>query len=209
MDLQPVCSGQETLALQGSTSQQPGRAPAVCWHPPPSPERRPYTPGFQHSGSEDRGVRAAPDAGMQQDMAGTLHQGHATGHSPALHRPLRGRLREHTTDPATQGNRAGGSCGIHPDWPLPMLAFSPAAQRLWFCSGTSQPSTYSSPVTIAVSTGSASLLFLPLLSTLNYHNTVLCQWACPESVSHAASPREATSPQLSPQTSPAATSAIG
>lgn len=59
------------------------------------------------------------------------------------------------------------------------------------CSGTSQPSTCSSPVTIAGSTGLPSLSFLPLLSTLNYHNTAVCQWACPGSVSHAASPREA------------------
>lgn len=41
--------------------------------------------------------------------------------------------------------------------------------------------------------GLQSLSFLPLLSTLNYHNIVLCQWACPGSVSHAASPRRACS----------------
>lgn len=42
-----------------------------------------------------------------------------------------------------------------------------------------------------MSTGLPSLSFLPLLSTLNYHNIDLCQWACPGSVSHAASPRGA------------------
>lgn len=41
-------------------------------------------------GSKDREVRAASDAGMQRDMAGTSHQGHGMGHSPAFHRPLGG-----------------------------------------------------------------------------------------------------------------------
>lgn len=208
--LQPVCFGQPNPVASG-----------VCWHPSPPPGLHPDTPGSQHSSSKDRAARAAPDAGMQRDTAGTPHQGHAMGHPPALHRALGTGCRS-ALQTLPRENQAGGSCGMHPPGQQPRLLSAlsrEAPDTSGSCCGTSQPSSCSCPVTIAVSMGLPSLSFLPLLSTFNYHIIIilyiiivlLCASGPAQGQCHTqpAQGEPATSPQLSPQTSPAATSAIG
>lgn len=201
--------------------QRPVCAPAVCWHPSPSPGLHCFTPGLQHRQLQGQGRQSSTwlrDAeGYGWDLAPRPQDDGAftcPAQSPGradCRRALQSLLR--AIRHLLRGDQAGGSCGIPK---LPITPFLLSAQSRETpntsssCSGTSQPSTCSSPVTIAVSTGMPSLSFLPLLSTLNYHNTVLCQWACSVSVSQAASPRGACnlSSALTPNF-PAATSAIG
>lgn len=128
-------------------------------------------------------------------MAGTWHQGHGMGHSPALHRPLRGQTAGvHRRFSYPGRTRLEAAVGYTPTGYCPCLLSAQSRETpgtSGSCSGPSQTSICSSPVNTAVSTELPTLSFFPLLSTLNYHNTALCQWACPGSVSHAASPREA------------------
>lgn len=164
----------------------------ACWHPLHVLD---ITLRLQDS---SRAARAQPEQPLLQGWSRTW-----LGHAP---RPRNGAF---TCPPETlRGQAAGGryrspspggtrleaAGGDTPTGYCPCLLSAQSREMpnaSGSCSGTSQPSTCSSPVTIAVSTGLPSLPFLPLLSTLNYHNTALCQWACPGSVPYVASPREA------------------
>lgn len=126
--LQPVCSGQPSLALQGSTLPQPGRAPAVCWHPPTSPGCHPCTAGFQH-----RQLRGQSEQHLMQGWSRTW-LGHGTKatewgiHLPSTD-PSEDRLQECITDSPTQGEP-----GWRQLWDTPQLAiahacFQPRAER--------------------------------------------------------------------------------
>lgn len=101
--LQPVCSGQPNPAPVG---QHPSKGQCVpqlfagIHHHLPDPTV--ILQASNRGGSKDREIRAAPDAGMQRDMAGTSHQGHGMGHSPALHRPSEDRLQDCSTDSPQQ-----------------------------------------------------------------------------------------------------------
>lgn len=88
-----------------------------------------------------RTVRAAPDARMEQNMAGTSHQGHGMGHSPALHRPLRGQTAGvHHRFSHPGGTRLEAAVGYTPTGYCPCLLSAQSRETpntSGSCSGTS------------------------------------------------------------------------
>lgn len=130
-------------SLLWAAKPQPCRAAPFQWPVCAPAGTRHHLPDFtvtlqasNTGSSKHREARAAPEAGMQWDTAATWHQG--MGHSAALHRALGGQTaggHHRLSSGCHTPTQAGGSCGIHPDCPLAMPAFSPEqrdSQHLWF-----------------------------------------------------------------------------
>lgn len=128
--------GSQTPALQGSSLPRPGRAPVFAGT---HLHLLDITLRLQDS-STGSSRTGKSEQHLLQGWSRTrlAHRTKATEwgiHLPCTE-PSEDRLQECISDPPTRGNQAGGSCGIHPSWLLPMPAFSPTelrdAQHLWF-----------------------------------------------------------------------------